>query len=217
MKRLLLGFVLVLAAILLFQWRDWRLELPGALAPDAVPEVEMASAPASPEAAPMPRPEEDYIAVLERPLFLPERRPPEDEPVEEPADEDLAAEVADLARLDVTATLILSPTEASVWVRDPDQPELVRLRLGDDYEGWTVAKIEGDRILMERQGMQETLDLLDFSRGGSGPRQLPRPARRERGEDRRGVPSQFGERQPAQAAGGPSTLPSRPPGSKGSE
>jgi hypothetical protein len=133
MKRLLLGFALILTAILLFQWQDWRLELPGAIEPDAIPDAEVASAPASPEAAPMPRPEEDYIAVLERPLFLPERRPPEDEPVEDPADEDLAAEVADLAKLDVTATLILSPTDASVWLRDPDQPELVRLRLGDDY------------------------------------------------------------------------------------
>lgn len=184
MKRLLLGFVVVLTAILLFQWRDWRLELPGALAPDAAPEVEMASAPASPEAAPMPRPEEDYVAVAERPLFLPERRPPEDESVETTVGEQ-SAEVADLARLDVKATLILSPTDASVWLQDPDHQELVRLRLGDDYEGWTVAKIEGDRVLMERQGAQETLDLLDFSQKGVEARQPNRPTQRDRVEDGR--------------------------------
>jgi hypothetical protein len=112
----------------------------------------------------MPRPEEDYAMVMERPLFLPERRPPEDEPVEEPEEEDASAEIADIRRLDVTATLILSATDASVWVRDPEGPELLRLRLGDDYEGWTVAGIEHDRVIFERQGKTEALDLMNFSR-----------------------------------------------------
>ena len=33
MKRLLLGFSVILAAILLLQWQDWRTEFPGAVCP----------------------------------------------------------------------------------------------------------------------------------------------------------------------------------------
>jgi len=188
MKRVLVVIAVVLVAILLLQWRGWPTELPDGVPATPTAEVaDMPAGPASADAAPMPRPPEDYVVVMERPLFLPERRPPEDEPEEEPV-EDLSAEIADLAKLDVTATLILSPTDASVWVRDPDRPELLRLRLGDDYEGWTVAGIEHDRVRMERQGETETLDLLNFSSPGPardrpgrqinrqpGTRKLPRP------------------------------------------
>lgn len=163
MKRLLLGIALLLTASLLLQWLDWRAPLPegeeGAGLSDLV------SAPAAPDpnqAIPMLRPEDEYLAVIERPLFLPERRPPTEEPVDLSGD-DLSQEIAELDKLDVSATLILSPSEASVWLKDPTQPELVRLRLGEEYQGWTVAGIETDRILMERQGTTETLDLLDYS------------------------------------------------------
>lgn len=165
MNRVLFGFAVVLAVILLLQWRERELEPHRTVAPESVADVAaMPSPPASAETAPMPKPEEDYVMVTERPLFLPDRRPPEDEPVEEVDEQDASAEVADIRRLDVTATLILSATDASVWVRDPEGPELLRLRLGDDYEGWTVAGIEHDRVIMERQGETEALDLMNFSR-----------------------------------------------------
>ncbi len=165
MKRLLLGFAVLLLAVLLWQWRHWRTPLPTLETETDVDASALISAPAAPDstqAIPILRPENDYLVVLERPLFLPERRPPPDEPVEDIPDE-VTEEVAELARLQVNATLILSPTEASVWLQDPDRAELVRLRLGDEYKGWTVAEIKSDRVLMERHGTTETLDLWDFS------------------------------------------------------
>lgn len=163
MKRWLLGIALLLTASLLLQWLDWREPLPEA--GEGAGLSDLVSAPAAPDpnqAVPMLRPEDEYLAVIERPLFLPERRPPTEEPVDLNAD-DLSQEVAELEKLDVSATLILSPSEASVWLQDPARPELVRLRLGEEYQGWTVAGIETDRILMERQGTTETLDLRDYS------------------------------------------------------
>ncbi len=188
MKRLLLGISVILTSILALQWRDWPAELPDSASQASLAEgAEIPSPPVSAEGAPMPRPQDDYVAVIERPLFLPERRPPEDEVAEQPVD-DLSQEITDLTKLDVTATLILSPSNASVWVRNSDQPELVRLRLGEDYRGWTVAGIEHDRVVMERQGATETLELLDFSKPSPaigrqqrqinqrpGARSLPRP------------------------------------------
>ncbi|MEA3638344.1 MAG: hypothetical protein VBE63_00185 [Lamprobacter sp.] len=163
MKLVLLGIAGLLALSLGLQWWDWREPLPPS--PEASVQLDQISAPTTPQLSSelsLLRSEEDYIAVVERPLFLPDRRPLPAEAVDVEVP-DLQAEIADLAMLDVSATLILSPTEASVWLRDPQQPGLIRLRLGEEYQGWLVAQINADHILLERQGATETLQLLDFS------------------------------------------------------
>lgn len=163
MKLFLLGTAALLTLALGLQWWGWREPLP--TPPEASLQLDQLSAPATPQLSAdlsALRPEEDYIAVVERPLFLPDRRPLPEEAGDEEVP-NLQAEIADLANLDVSATLILSPTEASVWLRDPQQPGLIRLRLGEEYQGWLVSKINTDHILLERQGLTETLQLLDFS------------------------------------------------------
>ncbi|MBK5937918.1 hypothetical protein CCR96_01200 [Halochromatium roseum] len=137
------------------------------------------------------KPEEDYVSVMERPLFLPDRRPLPDEPADSSA-ADTSAEATDLAHLDVSATLILAPDQASVWLRDPKRQDLLRLRLGDDYEGWTVAEITPNNIRMERQGATETLELFNYSAPVSPPMRLP--TRFNQQPDR---PSNRRQRQPA--------------------
>lgn len=163
MKLFFLGIAGLLSLALLLQWWDWREQLPAP--PEATLQPDQLSAPSTPQLnadLSALRPEEDYSVVVERPLFLPDRRPlPEDAGGESAPD--LQEEIADLANLDVSATLILSPTEASVWLRDPQQPSLIRLRLGEEYQGWKIAQINADHVLLERQGLTETLQLLDFS------------------------------------------------------
>ncbi|WP_201243744.1 hypothetical protein [Halochromatium salexigens] len=179
MKRLLFAIALLLLGGLLLQWLDWREPLPSSAEEAGL--NDLVSAPVAPDpnqAAPMLRPEDDYFAVMERPLFLPDRRPPDDEPVEANTD-DLSEEVAELEKLDVNATLILSPSEASVWLKDPAREDLVRLRLGEEYQGWTVAQIKADHVLMERQGTTETLNLMDYSAPTSPP-SWPRPPANQR-------------------------------------
>jgi hypothetical protein len=179
MKLLLLGIAGLLALTLGLQWWDWREPLPPS--PEASVQPDQLSAPTTPQLSAelsALRSEEDYIAVVERPLFLPDRRPlPEDAGDEEGPD--LQAEIADLAKLDVSAILVLSPAEASVWLRNPQQPGLIRLRLGEEYQGWVVAQINADHIHLERQGVTETLQLLDFSAppiSPRGPRRVLPPA-----------------------------------------
>jgi hypothetical protein len=164
MKPILVAISLLLALILVLQWRGGREQLPEMPEP-ASPGEQLAGPAGPPPSAELSllQPEEDYVAVMERPLFLPDRRPmPEDAAVEEAPN--LDEEIAELERLDVTATLILSPTEASVWLRDAGQKGLVRLRPGEQYQGWTVAQINPDHILMERQGVTETLQLRNFTK-----------------------------------------------------
>ena len=53
--------------------------------------------------------------------------------------------------MDVSA-VIITPAVVSAWIRDPKAPDLKRVRLGDDLEGWSVKDIQSDRVVLERQG-----------------------------------------------------------------
>lgn|GEM_PF-4399075 len=66
-----------------------------------------------------------------------------------------------LARLNLNAVLI-TPSESSAWVWDPAKKASVRLRLGDELEGWSVREVRSDRVQLERQGERNTLVLRDY-------------------------------------------------------
>lgn len=162
MKALLALLVLTLAAVLVWQWREWPPSAPGPDSADA--QLTPAETPAQPTENPLdlltPLEEKDeYLIVTERPLFRPERRPLTEEPEEGTAAE--SEPPSDLARLDLNAILI-TPSESSAWIRDPTKKELVRLRPGDDLGGWSVLEIHTDRLLLERQGEKDTLVLRDY-------------------------------------------------------
>lgn len=164
MKIAMSSFAVFLIGVLAWQWRAWPPAEPAAPeAPaDALAPIAAPAGPASGELLPPPPPKEEYLSVKERPLFLPDRRPP---PEEEPAEEaPTAPEVAaELDQLDLNAVLI-TPALVSAWVRAPSQAELVRLRLGDEFQGWTVQQIEPSRVVLERQGSQGALELRDYSK-----------------------------------------------------
>lgn len=162
-KLVLLSVCAALTAVLVLQWRDWPPPLPTPSADPGVDGAEVLTTDTQSPAVPTMPPPEHYAVIAERPLFLAGRRPIEEEPPE-PEEEPEEEEVADLAQLDVTAILVLSPDNASVWLKEPGTPDLVRLRPGDAFKGWQVAEILPDQVLMERQGRREALDLLDFSR-----------------------------------------------------
>jgi hypothetical protein len=167
--------------VLFFQWKDWPpgpsrvgLEAESSKDRNAVVEIELDPA----EQLPPSDPKEDHASVIERPLFRPARRP------DDPADGDQA----DLSSPDLETSLlgmdlsavIITPTLVSAWVNDPSQPRLRRLRIGDELEGWSVQTILPDRVLLERQGIQDALILRDYSEIStsdpprSPPRRMPR-------------------------------------------
>ena len=74
-------------------------------------------------------------------------------------------------------TLRGTPDIVSAWVRDPAQPKLRRLRIGDDLQGWAVLDIQEDRVLLERQGQQDALILRAYSK--AAPASAPSPPARK--------------------------------------
>lgn len=160
MRPVLLSLIVVLAIAAVLQWQGWPPEPPPAPAAGTVELPEPSARPSI--ALDETRTADDYLSVTERPLFLPDRRPPADEPS---ADVETDAATAEqLAGLDVNAILIQSPNAATVWLVPPAQRNsLVKKRLGDDYEGWAITAIEPDRVRFERQGESETIELNDFS------------------------------------------------------
>lgn len=177
MKLLIAAITLLLVTLLLLQWRDWPPPLPEP--PGTPSQAELPNGAARPKGTlePLP-PLEEYASIIERPLFLPDRRPPE----EAPDQPDVAPpeEPTDLAGVDLNAVMITSKV-ISAWLRAPSSQELVRLRIGDDFEGWTVSRIEPDRLVLERQGEVDELLLRDYANAPPPipptPRAAPRPRR----------------------------------------
>lgn len=170
----------VLAAVLAYQWWGWPpaptpLDSLGTASPDGGGAGE-AEDPLARLGTPEPR--EAYASVTERPLFRPQRKPPEAEP-EAPEQASEAQPAADLAAFDLSA-VVITPAIVSAWVRDAKAQELKRLRLGDELEGWAVKDILSDRLVLERQGERNELLLRDFSKlpppVAPPPRARPTPA-----------------------------------------
>ncbi|AGA88930.1 hypothetical protein Thimo_0053 [Thioflavicoccus mobilis 8321] len=119
-----------------------------------------------------------YAEVIERPLFLPDRRPPEPEASEELAPE--AAEATSLEELDLVA-VIMTPDTTTAWVKNGSEPKLIKVQLGEDVAGWMVRDIRPDRLDLESDGVTNTLLLRTFQAEAAAPeRQRRVPQRRPR-------------------------------------
>jgi hypothetical protein len=175
MNKLLVGVALLLLGVLLLQWRSWSpAPPPGADAQTASPAGAEPVASRSDALLEPPPAKEEYASVSERPLFLPDRRPPPDEPEQAEEPEPLT----ELGGMDLTA-VVITPSTVSAWVRPPTGRETVRLRLGDQFEGWTVQTIESDRVVFERQGNIDELILRDYKNAPPPPRPVPPAAQRQ--------------------------------------
>ncbi|MCG6941195.1 MAG: hypothetical protein LJE69_08085 [Thiohalocapsa sp.] len=162
MKSMLLSLALLLGLVLVVQWRGWSGDASLPAPPDAPAKAAAREDTAAAElrGVPLePPPKEDYASVVERPLFLPDRRPP---PPEETGEQEGEEEpVTELDGVDLTA-VVITPDVVSAWVRSPDDNELKRLRLGDEFAGWTVKGIAPDELVLERQGETNRLLLRDY-------------------------------------------------------
>jgi general secretion pathway protein N len=212
-KPLLLGLSLLLASVLTLQWRGWAPDVGLPAPPSAPVDAVDGAAGGTADVDPMalePPPKEAYASVTERPLFLPDRRPPPDEPEDLPVVED--EPLPELDGVDLTA-VVITPAVVSAWVRSADANEVKRLRLGEDYQGWTVKTIEPSRLVLERQGETNELPLRDYAnappripptrlppsqRAGNNSPAQPAAARRGTGEsEAKGAGSQHQPDKPA--------------------
>lgn len=100
-------------------------------------------------------PASDYLAVGERPLFLPDRRPA---PV-------AMASAEPKAPFDgVLTSVLLTDTLRMAIFNEPNRPPGTRVRLGDAIPGtaWRLVSLEPRRAVLEGPEGQRTLDLRVF-------------------------------------------------------
>lgn len=100
----------------------------------------------------------DYSDVVARPLFTIDRRPYE-VPVE-PSPPREPARPPVVARPEFWLRAVISTSEAQIaLVAVGDAPEIHKLRLGDQVEGWTLAEVSRASIYLERRGERILVEL----------------------------------------------------------
>ena len=115
--------------------------------------VEGLPAPPTPSGQAMPE-KNSLEAIVERPLFSSSRRPH--------SEQTSVASVASGPSLDLSLFgVVISPDEAVALVKPGAGGGPMRVKQGEEISGWTVARIEPDRILVRRDVMEREL-LLDF-------------------------------------------------------
>ncbi len=129
-------------------------------------------APAQPADLAMPKPMpqfampplEAFAAVVERPIFSPDRRPPA---AEAALKEDSAAPQA------VLTGIIIAESERIALVRTEADGRIVRLRPGQRVDGWRLVAVEPDRAMF-RRGEAEVILELAYDESSPAPPQRPR-------------------------------------------
>jgi len=117
--------------------------------PSPTPVAGLTSLPAQRQAMPE---QARFSAIVERPLFSTSRRPPAVEPV-----------LATTPTLDVSlAGVVVSTRESFALVTPNAGGEPMRIKEGEAISGWTVTRIDADRILLRNEGTEAELR-LDFA------------------------------------------------------
>jgi len=130
---------LVLAGVVTTEWLNWqdRTILPA-------PPPANAPAPSATVNFTMPT-LTTYSEVLSRPLFSPNRRPSEEEPVV-------------MVPMSMTLVAILiSPRGPHALVRHGTPPQIDRVVEGQTIDGWTAEAIKFDRVILRRGGEVQEL------------------------------------------------------------
>ncbi|NIR61318.1 MAG: hypothetical protein GWO02_18365, partial [Gammaproteobacteria bacterium] len=78
--------------------------------------------------------------------------------------------------------VIISEDERIALLRPQGWERTLRLRLGDTYQGWTVADIREHSVTFRRDGSETEVE-LKFEEGGTAPGQERPPEGRRRGSD----------------------------------
>lgn len=137
----------------------------------AVAAVLVAASPALGQSAGRPLfelpPIESFSETVERPLFLPDRRPPAIEETQEGADDVESG-------LFTLVGIIVSPTQRIALVKVRGSQTVLQLSEGQQANGWTVLQIRPEEVIFESNDKTETIELIDIRPP------TRRPAARER-------------------------------------
>ncbi len=161
--------VLFLAACIGLGWVIYQ-ELRAFAAPELPPPATRAAAADVPALESQPSfrmpPEQRFAAILERPIFSPGRRLPEEQiESEEVVESVLGLKIIGIV-IDGEAPLVLAAPEGG---GDP-----LRLRAGDGHAGWTLGEITAEEVIF-RRGDEERRLQLKFE---AAPTRKPAPPNR---------------------------------------
>jgi hypothetical protein len=141
-------------------------------AADVAPQGD-AQQPAAPAAPLAIQPLDGLRALRERPLFSPTRRPPPPPPVAErrpepPSPPPPPPNIALYA-------VVVDGNEARAVVRTAPGADVIRVHPGDDIGGWTVARIETQRLVLSLDGRLATFTMFAGNSRGDVPAAGPSP------------------------------------------
>ena len=105
---------------------------------------------------------EDLSTTRERPLFRPSRRPPPPAPVAQPEAPATPVETPVVASEPPPFDLVgaaVGKRDAIALLRNRARGEVVRLRRGEEAEGWRAVSIGLRSVTLERDGRTESLAL----------------------------------------------------------
>jgi len=164
--RVLLTFcALLLGGLLAIQWLGWRPVNPLADLEQEQSNETAGVPPVSPSTLGEVPDVDHYAVISDRPLFVPDRRPPSDEAAEtDVPEEELPAKL----EYDLTA-VVMSPEGKTALLQKPGEKKVERALEGDLLDGWTLTQILEDRVVLERQGEKNTIVLRDFSEKQAAP------------------------------------------------
>lgn len=125
-----------------------------------VPARQILAEAALPAARALP-PLASFSAIDARPLFAPDRKalpPPEEQ----------TATLAPPTQLSLIG-VIIDKTHRLALIRSPSASIEVSVSVGESIEGWTVAAVEPDRVVLRSGGTDYALDLFAKRAPGSAP------------------------------------------------
>jgi hypothetical protein len=162
---------LVAATLVVFQL--WRSDPPTGPAPAQPSSTEAAVSGGGEETAAFSlRPSEDYVEIVERPLFSRSRRPA---PPEETKPGVGAGGVEDgtAARIALNG-IILTGKRRVALLRFDNDPKVIHVSEGQEAGGWLIEKINADRVVV-RRGQQESEIVLDYKKNANQQAAVPVP------------------------------------------
>lgn len=168
--------VLTGACLLLGVVLAWEASTLDSITVNPPPPPKVEAVPPAPKEFQLP-PIEHYQNFVSRPLFTEGRTPL---PEEGGSQEVIPA--SDLPKLQLTGILDTPDAGQIVLMRSQDGKRHYRLHPGDEIEGWHLAEIAPDHVVLEQGGRRQTLQLLKPRPNAPAIRKRPtvRPSPRKR-------------------------------------
>ena len=135
-----------------------------AAGPGAQTTVELAEAPMTPRFDPPPI--EQFAAIVERPIFTATRRTARRQPVAPSAPASSGGLF--LGRYQVVG-VVVAPGNRLVLLKRPGGADTIRLKEGEEIDGWTLVNVTRDDVVLESGGRREKIEIRDKTREGVRP------------------------------------------------